>query len=402
MLQVSMGSQSYFSAKSSSHTPASVSAGTVPREPQSQPHQMTQFMSHQQPYQSQTVRSQLPQSGHQQPLPYQSHVGGPQPHQVPQYNSQKQPLPYHSQDRGPQVPQPQQLPPQLSPEQQSLPYQSQIGGSQPYQMPQSSSQQPLPYHGQERGSQSQQAPPQFNPQQPLPRGPQPYQFPQSSPQKQPLPHHGQTGRPQFTPQQQPQPYHGQVRPAPANQPFYPSQPPAQRPQSLVSHKLPMNPNFNRALLADSEPQPQEAQTVDGTDLSAQHPTADHGAPPTEAQFGGAVAVPAWNQPTAADATPGWQEEYGVEGGGRYGGRGTYVEENGGYHSLPRTGSRPGRAAEPPVAPPPPPPPNPCELNISSCRSYRHSDITNTTSLTVFRNRLKTFLFHQTLSGRPAD
>jgi len=31
-----------------------------------------------------------------------------------------------------------------------------------------------------------------------------------------------------------------------------------------------------------------------------------------------------------------------------------------------------------------------------------ADITNTTSLTVFRNRLKTFLFHQTLSGCPAD
>jgi len=29
-------------------------------------------------------------------------------------------------------------------------------------------------------------------------------------------------------------------------------------------------------------------------------------------------------------------------------------------------------------------------------------ITNTTSLTVFRNRLKTFLFHQTCSGCPAD
>jgi len=31
-----------------------------------------------------------------------------------------------------------------------------------------------------------------------------------------------------------------------------------------------------------------------------------------------------------------------------------------------------------------------------------ADITNTISLTVFRNRLKTFLFHQTLSGCPAD
>ena len=31
-----------------------------------------------------------------------------------------------------------------------------------------------------------------------------------------------------------------------------------------------------------------------------------------------------------------------------------------------------------------------------------ADITNTTLLTVFRNRLKTFLFHQTLSGCPAD
>jgi len=378
-----MGSQSYFSAKSSAHTPASVSAGTVPREPQAQPDQMTQFMSHQQPYQSQTVGSQLPQSSPQQPLPYQSHgggpgsqlpqsspqqplpyqsyVGGPQPHQVPQYSSQKQPLPYHSQDRGPQVPQPQ-------PEQQSLPYQSQIGGSQPYQMRQSSSQQPLPYHGQDRGSQSQQVPPQFSPQLSLPRGPLPYQFPQSSPQKQPLPHHGQA---QFTIQQQSQPYHGQVRPAPANQPFYPSQSPAQRPQNLVSHKLPMNPNFNRALLAESESQPQNAQNVDGADHSTQHPTPDHGAPPTEAQFGGTGAVPAWNQPTAADATPGWQE-YGVEGGDGYGGRGMYVEENGGYHSLPRAGSRPVTAAEPPVAPPPPPPPNPCELNISVCLSYRHS------------------------------
>ena len=40
--------------------------------------------------------------------------------------------------------------------------------------------------------------------------------------------------------------------------------------------------------------------------------------------------------------------------------------------------------------------------VSTLWNRLTADITNTTSLTVFRNRLKTFLFHQTLSDCPAD
>jgi len=126
----------------------------------------------------------------------------------------------------------------------------------------------------------------------------------------------------------------------------------------------MNPNFNRALLEDSQPQPQDAQTLDGTDLSAQNLTERYPADYGEVEFGASATVPTWNQPTANtnySATT-WQEEYGEAEGGRYSGKAMYMEENGGYHSLPRTSNRPGAAVEPPV-PPPPPPPDPCELNM---------------------------------------
>lgn len=136
----------------------------------------------------------------------------------------------------------------------------------------------------------------------------------------------------------------------------------------------MNPNFNRELLQDDEPQPQDAQTFDSTDLPAQYRTepylTDHGA---EVQFGGTGAVPTRNQPTAAANYPAtaWQEEYGG-GGERYSGRGMYVEENGGYHSLPMPANRPLAAAEMPAPPPPPPPPNPCEFNaVISVIQYVH-------------------------------
>ena len=136
----------------------------------------------------------------------------------------------------------------------------------------------------------------------------------------------------------------------------------------------MNPNFNRALLESETP---DAQTVDGTDQYQTEPRrADHqaetaaaaaAAGPAEAGLGGM----AWGQPLPADGhyepAPGWNVEYGGGSGGGggwagYSERGMYAaEENGGYHSLPRT--RVGdRAVEVPPAPPPPPPPDPCESN----------------------------------------
>jgi len=156
-----------------------------------------------------------------------------------------------------------------------------------------------------------------------------------------------------------------VRPPPADQ--FPTQrfdheAPVQRPQSLVSHKLPLNPNFNRALLADTQPQNADARTVDDMNIYAPH----HGEPSSEAQLGG-IGRPTSNQPPDTAEHPtmtGWQDEYGGTTG--YPGREMYniTAENDGYHSLPRMATNRGppvRAAEqPPQPPPPPPPPNPRE------------------------------------------
>jgi len=185
-------------------------------------------------------------------------------------------------------------------------------------------------------------------------------------------------------QRQTQPYQSQNRPAPATQPSYLSGQPAandeqlltqrfggqqatsygtsaQRPQNLVSHKLPLNPKFNRTLLEQNDDS-QQAHAVNSTavsDLSA----LDLSEPHADAQYSSDVASP-WNQPSDANypATSAWQDEYAAGGyPGMYA-----AEENGGYRSLPRAAAnRPQRPATgPPVQPPPPPPPppDPCKLN----------------------------------------
>jgi len=124
----------------------------------------------------------------------------------------------------------------------------------------------------------------------------------------------------------------------------------------------VNPNFNRALLEDNDARPQDAQTIDSTDLSGQY----HTEPYTGDHYAEAVPAEAVVDARYPAADAGWTVE---QGGGEWGGypeRGTYAEENGGYQSLPRITGRPARAAEVPV-PPPPPPPDPCEFKHFLCR-----------------------------------
>jgi len=387
-MQVSVGSQSYFSVRNQPEFPARVDDDRIQPGPQRPIEQIPP-----------------PSVEHHQPAPYQSQPGGPQSHRLPQSSLEQQPsLPYHGQAAGP----PLHHVPQFSAQPQIGPYQSQVPEARPpQQMPQA--QQPYsPYHGQAVGPPSYQSATQTPPYDSRIPEPQPHQMPQFSPPRQQfVPYDGQAGEllprqlpqravpyqshvseepkptqvPQFSPpQQQVRPHKSQVRPMPplAAQRF--AQPaagyggvgsaPAQRPPSLVSHKLPLNPHFNRELLSDTEPQPYNhaAHTVDNADLSAQYLTEPYQPHHGQVQFGGVGPSSGWNQPPAdavaypaAPTAATWHEQYGGEfEEGGYPGRGMYVEENGGFHSLPRTMHRTTR----PAPPPPPPPPDPCKLHIS--------------------------------------